>query len=82
VKIGGIHYYGADADPTLCEMADNLTRDCPLLKEHHTCQRCPKQAECEKIWEHVSGKSKMRRLKDNEVARYRRIFREKIGVAI
>ena len=81
VKFDGIHYYGADADPTLTKMADNLLA-CPFLKEYHTCQRCPKQTECEKLWNYVSGRSKMRQLKSEEADRYRRLFRERIGVMI
>ena len=82
MKFDGIHYYSADADPTLCKMADNLTKGCPHMQIYSTCQNCPKSAVCLKIWDHISGRSKMRQLKTDEIARYRRLFREKLGVAI
>ncbi len=82
MKFDGIHYYGADADPTLSEMARKLDSDCPYLKTCYTCQRCPKHAECLKLWDYVSGRSKMRQLKNEEADRYRRLFRERLGVTI
>ena len=82
MKIDGITYYNADADPVLCRVADKLERTCPHMKTYYTCQNCPYYGECDKLWNFMSGRSAMCQLNIERMKHYRQLFLQRIGVVI
>lgn len=82
MKFDGIHYYGADADPTFENISSEM-QNCPNLKTYHICQRCPRFAKCDDIFTHMSGRSvRHGNLKPADVSFYRQQFLEGVGIVL
>lgn len=79
-KIDGMFFYGGEADKEFLRIVDRL-EECKHLIEYHTCQRCAYYNGCNRLFEGLSGRASLHRLRENDVKYYHQKYME-IGVQL